>query len=345
MQCENCHATLAPSSIVCMQCGAPVPQDIDGFEDTSKIQRLLREAVVRKNINIFEDPDGFSELVEQTIASYPKECKLLKKMIASDTLKKISEEPNQQIAVMKAKSYMVGEVFLSESAAEFVLCCFTYLIGWPYDSTLRKKSEEEIAAEKEKESKLKPDDVDVNAMIFRPSDSSKMKFKGTVEIPDGYTKIDSFCFDSFRFLKNVVLPKSVVAIGDYAFSDCKNLRTIELPEDLMFIGQGAFNHCGKLTMIKLPENVQAIEDNTFSGCRSLEIVDVPDSVTKIGAGAFAGCESLRKIFLPDNVSFIDENVFEGCTHVVIRCYEGSYVQRYCMAYGLQADPILRGFSF
>ena len=54
----------------------------------------------------------------------------------------ISEE-NRNIAIMRAKSCLISECFISESAAEFVLACLTYMLKWPYKITLKSNEEDD----------------------------------------------------------------------------------------------------------------------------------------------------------------------------------------------------------
>ena len=47
MQCEKCGAPLEPRFVSCPDCGAPVPQNIEGFENTMEFQTELRNIVVQ----------------------------------------------------------------------------------------------------------------------------------------------------------------------------------------------------------------------------------------------------------------------------------------------------------
>ncbi len=355
MLCERCRNELSPNADVCLKCGTPVPRNVAGFENTVEIKRALKSMMDQYGQDIIQDTNKFISLLNDFIPEYEKERRLLKNMLQAGIVANMLRESEQQkIAIMKAKEFMVSEMFLSENAAEFVIVCFTYMLGWEYVSKMTevKKSDTEkgsasdaASSEKNKGTKKTPVPFDLNMKVFRPADAAKYRLKGSVKIPEGYTKLDSFAFDGFGFMKSIELPSTLVSIGEYAFSECKRLKSVELPESLKVLKQGAFSQCGKLTMVKLPEGVLQIEDNTFSFCHSLDIIDIPSTVSSIGAGAFSGCEKLRKLFLSENVKFIEEGAFSYCTALTIRCYENSYVHRYCLDNGINVETVAKGTPF
>ncbi len=328
MQCEKCGAELKTKNVACPVCGAPVPQTIEGFENTIEFQHELRAIVVDNGPKAVVNKQRFSGLLYDHIPDHDKERRLLQNMYNMGVFKLLLADENREIAIMKAKSFMVGDLFIAENAAEFVLACFTYLIGWPYDSPMRVITDEN---EPEPEQEKKPVRVSIDSKVFRPIDAVKYRLRSNIEIAEGYTKIESFCFDGFGSLRTVRLPSTLLAIGEYAFSSCKRLRGIELPDTLKVIKQGAFCQCAKLAMVKIPSGILEIEDSTFSFCTSLETIEIPDTVSSIGAEAFSGCEKLRKLYLPDSVKFIDTNAFSYCTNLTIHCFENSYVHKFCLS--------------
>ena len=350
MQCEKCHAELPPNSISCPECGAPALQNIEGFDNTQLIQLQLKTMLKEHSGDLFLKHNGsllfnvkrFTALINDYIAEYDKERKLLRSMVEDNILGVLlSEQGNHEMAITKAKSVMLGEKFLSDNAAEFVLACLTYMLGWPYDSPLRVKEK----TEDENEPKEKTRPVSVNDNVFTRAAAQKYRvFSRNVVIPDGCTKIEEFSFDGYGNLRSVQLPDSLLAIGEYAFSNCKHLRMIELPESLRMIGQAAFSQCEKLVSINLPKGVFEIADSTFSFCKSLEIVEIPDTVSSIGEQAFAGCEKLRKLTLPKSVKFIDKNAFAYCPRLTIVCVENSYVYKYCLSNAIPVETYLPAAS-
>ena len=348
MQCEKCRAELPPNSISYPECGAPALQTIEGFDNTQHIQlqlkTLLKEHAdglfVKYEGNLYFNGKRFTALLNDYTAEYDKERKLLRSMVEDGILGVLlSEQGNHEMAVTKARSVMLGEKFLSENAAEFVLASLTYMLGWVYESPMRVPEK----TEEDDEPKKKTRPVSVNDNIFSRSAAAKYRFLSrNVVIPEGSTKIEEFSFDGFGNLRSVQLPDTLLAIGEYAFSNCKHLRMIELPASLRQIGQAAFSQCEKLVSINLPEGIMEIADSTFSFCRALEIVEIPDTVSSIGEQAFAGCERLRKLTLPDSVKFIDKNAFAYCPRLTIVCVENSYVYKYCLANAIPVETYLPG---
>lgn len=344
MQCENCHAELLADSISCPQCGAPVPQNVEGFENTKDIQLIMKKMINEYGDGILNDTGKMVAFVNDYLPEYDKERRLLKNMLNAGVLKNMLAENDQKIAVMRAKSYMLSECFVSENAAEFVILCFTYMLGWVYEPTLKAKDEEPVEEEEQKPEKRKITAMDIEMNVFLPTQAARYRLAGNINIPEGITKLDNFCFDGFGFMKTIKLPESLLCIGDYAFTGCKRLKGVDLPENLKIIQQGAFSQCVKLTVIKIPHGILEIEDHTFEFCESLEVVELPPTVSSIGAQAFLGCEKLRRLFLPESVKFIDENAFSYCPELTIRCYENSYVHKYCMSHRIKCETVETGVA-
>lgn len=343
MRCENCQAELAANSTKCPECGELVLQNVEGFHSTKDVERKLKAIVDQHGKEIIYNNTKFIALLNDYLPEYEKERGLLKNMLDAGVPQEMLKEPNQNMAIMNAKGTMLGKFFLSENASEFVIVCFSYMFGWEYASSLREKEPEEKAVENEpKKRKLTAMDVEMNP--FDPVAATRYRLSGNVKIAEGYTKIESFCFDRFGFMKTISLPSSILAIGEYAFSECKHLKSINLPENLKIIKSGAFSQCVKLTVINIPKGIIAIEDNTFQFCENLEVVEIPDTVGSIGSKAFAGCVKLRKLFLPDSIKFIESDAFLYCPELSIICYENSYVHKYCLANGIDVETVSEGKS-
>jgi len=347
LQCEKCNSPLNQTFVACPNCGAPVPQTIEGFEKTIEFQHQLREIAVQYGPKSITKRNRFIGLLNDYIPDHNNERNLLINMyhlgvmrtLLSENNKDVPQRSNREIAIMKAKNLMLNELYLSESGTEFVLACFTYMLGWPYESPLKVIPESEDLISKKNEETEKPKSLSVDTKVFRPVDAVKYRLRGNIAIAEGYTKLEDFCFDGFGSLRTVQLPETLLYIGDYAFSSCKRLRGLTIPESVKIIKQGAFSQCAKLASIKIPQGVLEIEDSTFAFCSSLEVVDVPDSVSGIGAEAFSGCEKLRKLYLPNSVKFIDINAFSYCPQLTICCYENSYVHKYCLTNNMRFELI------
>lgn len=344
MQCENCHAELLADSISCPECGAPAPQNVEGFENTKEIQLMMKRMLKEYGNGILSNTGKMIAFVNDYLPEYDKERRLLNNMLNAGVLKNMLDENDHKIAVMRAKSYMISECFVSENAAEFVLLCFTYMLGWVYEPALKAKEPEAAEPVEEEKPKRKITALDIEMNVFLPTSAARYRLAGNINIPEGITKIDNFCFNGFSFMKTIKLPSTLLSIGDYAFSGCKRLKGVDLPETLKIIEQGAFSQCVKLVVIKIPKGILEIADHTFEFCESLEVVELPPTVSSIGAQAFSGCEKLRKLFLPESVKFIDENAFSYCPDLTIHCYENSYVHKYCLSHRIKCETVETGVT-
>lgn len=337
MNCEKCGNEVKANYACCPECGAPVQQTIDGFDCTMEFQSQLRLIVKEDGPRAVMNTGKFIGLLYDRVPDHKKERNLLSNMYLMGVFHMLLKESNREIAVMKVKSYLTNDLFIADNAADFVLACFTYLLGWPYESSYRVLPEETETVAAEPEKKASP--LNIEAKVFKPMDAVRYRLRSNIEIPEGFTKLENFCFDGFGSMRTVQLPSTLLAIGDYAFSSCKRLKGVDIPETVRVIKQGAFSQCGKLKMVTLPSGILEIEDGTFSFCTSLERIDVPDTVSSIGSEAFLCCESLKKIFLPDSVKFIDAKAFANCPQLVIHCFENSYIHKYCLTNRLRFELV------
>ncbi len=346
MQCEICFSELNDKALSCSNCGAPVPQNVEGFENTIEIQRILYNLIIEnfslKPVNVRE----LQALLMDYLADYRAECRLLIYTIRAGVLQNMLVEEDRSIAIMRARSFLISECFISEQATEFVLACLTYMLKWEFEPQIYQSETVTIQTSVPVD---EPDvkshrTVNIDALVFRPIDAVKFKFSKHVALHKDYTKIEGFSFDKFSSMRSIKLPLTLIAIEEYAFSGCKHLRTIELPSSLRIIRQGAFSQCSELESIKIPTGVLEIEENTFLCCESLTVADIPPTVTSIGVQAFSGCEKLSMIYIPDSVKFIDENAFLYCPQLTVKCYENSYTHKYCLSHNINCKTIPMGMD-
>ena len=136
---------------------------------------------------------------------------------------------------------------------------------------------------------------------------------GTVEIPEGVTKIGDGAFEGCSSLTNIEMPEGLTEIGYRAFWECSSLKNVKIPKGLTEIGDNVFKYCRSLTNVEIPDGVTRIGDEAFFGCRSLTNIEIPEGVTKIGYLAFSACGSLTNIKIPEGLKEIDVCAFENCT--------------------------------
>ena len=119
MQCERCNAELPPKAIECPNCGAPAPQNIEGFENTMEIQHILKTIMEKHGSILINDPTQFVSMLNDYLAAYDKERRLLVNAMRAGVLKNMvkEEKTNREYALLSAKSYMINELFVSENAS------------------------------------------------------------------------------------------------------------------------------------------------------------------------------------------------------------------------------------
>lgn len=334
------------------------------FENTNKIKHAFRQMVQQYGEEILDNRDQFISIMNDTIPEFERERRLFRNVLGQNILGTMRREDSRKIAVMKAREYMTNELFLADSAVEFVLVCFTYMMDWDYESPAPPPAVQAAPAASPAAAPA-PGSLPKNAVIpgavppaaksaapvdlsvqriYDAKTASRSRWKNNVKIDNGYTNLDAFCFDGFGFLKSVTLPDTLVVIGEFAFSECKRLKVIELPANLRRIGRGAFQSCSRLSMLRIPSGVTEIEENTFAFCQNLEVLELPNTVSSIGAQAFQSCIALKKLILTDSVKYIEDNAFEMCPNLTIRCYENSYVHKFCQTNRIKCDVIRRGLG-
>ena len=77
MQCEKCEAEVSAKLVSCPNCGAPVPQNIEGFENTMEFQKELRSIVVNHGPYGVLRKNRFIGLLNDYIPDYNRERRLL----------------------------------------------------------------------------------------------------------------------------------------------------------------------------------------------------------------------------------------------------------------------------
>lgn len=141
---------------------------------------------------------------------------------------------------------------------------------------------------------------------------------GTVQIPDGVTRIGSYAFSGCRSLHSIAIPDSVTTIGSCAFENCDSLRSITIPSSVTTIEWGAFWGCDSLRSIAIPNGVTAIGRNAFSGCKGLTCITIPKSVASLGEGAFRNCEKLKRVKMPGKLNRLFFKKYYGISRRCVR---------------------------
>ena len=170
---------------------------------------------------------------------------------------------------------------------------------------------------------------------------------GSVNIPDGVTRIERFAFFGCRGLTSVTISDSVTSIGDNAFHGCGSLRNFSIPSNVTSIGSLVFYECSQLTSVdvaeanpsyreisgflltkdgktllqpliataspaKMPDGITSIGYAAFAYRSDTESLTIPHGVTNIGDWAFDDCSGIKTITIPESVTKIGKGAFRSC---------------------------------
>lgn len=172
------------------------------------------------------------------------------------------------------------------------------------------------------------------------------KKKGSVNIPEGVTKIPYGAFYDCSLVEKVIMPDTVTEIEEYAFYSCESLTEVKLSANLEKLYEYTFAECASLKELTIPCKMTYITPVTFwkSGIENLIIeegnssltfsdgilyrekgkllvcclpavsgeVVVPEGVVTVAYSAFDSCSKVTKVTLPDSVEEIDSMAFQNC---------------------------------
>lgn len=100
---------------------------------------------------------------------------------------------------------------------------------------------------------------------------------GTLEIPEGVTRISSFAFgpswtNNYPEINKIIFPRTLKRIPDCNFGSWANLEEVIIPEGVTSIADSAFFD-NKIKKVRLPSTLDRIGKDTFGLCKNLtEIV-------------------------------------------------------------------------
>ncbi len=315
--------------------------NVAGFENTIAVSQKLKGMVQQFGDEILNSPDKFVSLMNDFIPEYEKERRLLKNVVKSDILTKLRRSDNQEIAVMKAKEYMINEMFLSEGAVEFVMVCFTYLLDWNYETTMPEQGGAAAPAQAfPTQPQFSPAPNPFGGGM--PMNTGGMPLGGGYAAPPnnpyggmpmnaGYgapmTPQPAAVPQQPAMPQPAAAPSPVVqqpALAQaqpeenpvvFAASDAARSRlrgTVKVPSGYTALDNFCFDGFSFMKAIELPTTLVTIGDYAFSECKRLKSVTLPPSVRIIRQGAFSTCGKLTRINIPTGVTEISDNAFEFC---------------------------------
>lgn len=111
----------------------------------------------------------------------------------------------------------------------------------------------------------------------------------------------------------VAIPEGVTKMDTYCFMGCTRIQKVTIPSTLREIPTGAFWGCSGLRGLVVPEGVTSIGPGAFACCENLRRVVLPASLEHVGGGAFRGCKSLEEVFAPKGFAVLSAaHVFDDC---------------------------------
>jgi hypothetical protein len=136
---------------------------------------------------------------------------------------------------------------------------------------------------------------------------------GTVRIPSGVVKINSYAF-TYNNVTKVIMPDTVKIISKKAFNESQ-LQKISLSKNLNEIGEMAF-YKAPLKKITLPSKLKKI--GAYAFCEThIKTIKIPKNVTSIGKSAFEECPKLEKATFASGskLKVIEQGVFRDCYYL------------------------------
>lgn len=134
----------------------------------------------------------------------------------------------------------------------------------------------------------------------------------TVILTEGVEVIESYTFNSDKYMKNLVLPASLSMIGNRMFYSCDSLENITVnPQNQYYAtdSKGVLYTKDMATLIvypsalpyeeyTMPETITSIYDNAFYICPNLKVLHMSPNLTGTFTHWFYCCDNLGKVTFP-----------------------------------------------
>ena len=138
-------------------------------------------------------------------------------------------------------------------------------------------------------------------------------FSGSLEIPQGVTKINEGVFCGCRFNGNLKLHDGITLIESQAFQDCHFKGELIIPQCVTTIGSNAFENNDFSGELKIPSDVVAIGSDAFRyNTRLSGTLEFGVNIRTIGVGAFQYCTNIEKLVFSEGIESLGNNAFDGC---------------------------------
>ena len=97
------------------------------FENIDEVKAALKKIIEENGVELFRDTKRFTGILNDYMPDLEKERRLIKNVINNNVITQMLDEPDQKLSIVKAREYMLNDMFLSAYATEFVLDCFTHM--------------------------------------------------------------------------------------------------------------------------------------------------------------------------------------------------------------------------
>ncbi len=157
--------------------------------------------------------------------------------------------------------------------------------------------------------------IEASAFCYCYSLTGSLSLPSTLEyIGGGGAVLELGAFNNCGFVGELKLPTNLTYIGINAFAGCTGLYgELHLPDKLKYLGTNAFFECKNLTgSITIPQTLTEIGEAAFQSCGFNGTLTLHDGVTSIGKSAFAGCALKGELILPRDLTIIQSSAFDGC---------------------------------
>ena len=128
------------------------------------------------------------------------------------------------------------------------------------------------------------------------------------------------------YVGNAKMPENILEL----LGDTQGVRIGESPSD---------EELNKI-VDSILQRVEYYESDFRDGVsyRSARTVHLPP-IARIDGLTFFDCDNLECVYIPDTVIYITPDAFDEHPDILIRCYSGSYAERYCKVRGIKYELI------
>lgn len=295
MKCPKCGRLwdvsnkVTSSTYVCPYCG----DTVDSYGPSQKnLGEILLKIKSDYGEKVIDDTPKLNALLMDYAPEMAKERKLvinaLKEGVLPQLRRWLDEEEDVEIVARRCVAFLVAEMWVSETAARYVVNAISYAFGVKVISS---------------------DNQDITA---DSSSAKKQLIKGDAQFGAVVKEGDLQEYES---------------IGYKAFASNKQLEEIDIPDNIKIIYPKAFLNCSSLRMVKLSQNVQVIGKAAFDGCVSIELFRVDNNPNYTVSKGLLIDKNEKKLIRSVNSCEKEFPILNGIKTICKKAFERSKVER------------------